>query len=165
MDKLHVTRVIGVEGFCNSGKSSVLKKLCQVLLSQQGARILHVYGYNGDELAVKNIDYNADVFVVIEVYGRIVVIVTGGDYLNIPYIVINVLIRLSIRIDVAFVAMRYMYPSVGDMYRKLLKGIALESVFKPGLKRIYEFPEGVLETVDQLWVKELLRRASINIDL
>ena len=63
--------------------------------------------------------------------------------------------------------MRYIYPSVGEVYRKLFKnnGVNMECVFKPGLKRVYGFPEGALGSIDTMWVKELLSKARINIDL
>ena len=165
MDKLNVCKVVGLEGFVNSGKSGVIKLLSKKLLSLDGSKVLHVFDYCGNECATKDINYEEDIIVVAEVNGKKVVIVSGGDYLSTPYVVIKIINGLSILVDVLFVGMRYMYPAVGNKYRDVFGqyGIKVESVFKPGFKRVLELPEGVLECAEEMWVRLLVDKAGLSV--
>ena len=165
MDKLNVCKVVGLEGFVNSGKSGVLKLLNKELLNINGSKVLHVFDCCGNECATKDISYNDDIIVVVEVNGKKIVVVSGGDYLSTPDIVIEIINGLSIHGDVLFVGMRYIYPAVGNKYKDVFAryGIKVESVFKPGFKRTSELPEGVLECAEEMWVRLLLDKAGISV--
>ena len=165
MDKLQVKRVVGLEGFVDSGKTSVMKLLCRTILNMDGARILYGLDGNWNVCAANKINFEADIFIVLEVKGKIVVIVSGGDCKTTPDFIIKILIKLSISIDVLFVGMRYRKPSVGDGYRVAFNqyGIKVESVFKPGFKRTKELPDGVKEEFEKIWVDLLLGKANMSV--
>ena len=165
MDKLQVKRVVGLEGFVNSGKTSVMKLLCKSILNMDEARILHVLDMQGNVCTATKIDFRNDIFVVLEVKGKVVVIVSGGDYKTTPACIIKILLKLSIRIDILFVGMRYRNPSVGDVYRAAfnLYGITMESVFKPGFKRDWDIPDEVKEGLERIWVDLLLEKADMSV--
>ena len=91
MDKLNVCKVVGLEGFVNSGKSGVLKLLNKKLLNINDSKVLHVFDCCGNECATKDISYNDDIIVVVEVNGKKIVVVSGGDYLSTPDIVIEII--------------------------------------------------------------------------
>lgn len=164
MDKLKIKRVVGLEGFRNSGKTNVMNLLCKTILNMDGARILHVLDWQGNVCDTNTIVFGVDIFVVLEIKGKVVVIVSGGDYEKTPNFVINILIKLSISIDVLFVGMRYRKPSVGDGYRVAFSqyGIKVESVFKPGFKRTDEFPEEIKEGLEKIWVDLLLEKGNMS---
>lgn len=156
---VNVGKVIGLEGFCNSGKSNTLKGLCKLMLSQKSCQVVKIFQPNGNEDSVSSgVDFGKDICVLLDYCGKTVLIVSGGDYTQLASIVLNIIIKISVRIDVVFAAMRFMFPSVGDEYRKIFgkQGIQVKSIFKPGCKRVDSLPEGVLDWVDSLWVKQLM---------
>ena len=156
---IKVAKVVGLEGFSNSGKSHVLKELCKLMLAHHGCRVLQVYQPNGDvDTEESKINYANDICVLLDFCGKIVLIVSGGDYGWQPRATIDITVKISVRIDVVFVAMRFMYPAIGEEYRKAFGeyGIQVKSIFKPGCKRVDSFPEGTLAWIDSLWVHQLL---------
>ena len=154
-----ITKVVGLEGFCNSGKSHVLKELCKSMLAHQGCRVLQVYQSNGDVDTEKSkINYDDDICVLLDFRGKTVLIVSNGDYSWQPRAITNIILKISVGVDVVFVAMRFKYPAIGEEYRKTFGeyGIQVKSIFKPGCKRVDYFPEGTLAWIDSLWVQKLL---------
>lgn len=159
MKKLNVRKVVGLEGFVNSGKTTIMKNLCRLLLQDKSAKILYVFDYNGNELADKEVDLDdgQEILIVMEVYGKVVLIVSAGDLLWVPKYIIEIIIRIKIQIDVAFVAMRYKYPEVGSEYRKqfIEFGVGMTTVFKPGFRRCNELSKEIVVTCENLWVNRL----------
>ena len=156
---VNVGKIIGLDGFCNSGKSTVLRDLCKLMLSHKGCRVLKTFQPTGDEdVKQSSIDYSGDICVLLDYCGRTILIVSGGDYIQQANVVINIIIKISIRIDVVFAGMRFKYPSVVDEYQRVFGnyGIQIKFIFKPGCKRVNEFPEGILGGIDSLWVQQLM---------
>ena len=106
---------------------------------------------------VARIDYENDICVCIEVDGKNVGIISGGDYVTLGKLIIEVFIKVKAHIEVMFVAMRY--PAVGEACRKDMRqyGLEIKSIFKPGCKRVDHFPDGVLDWVDSIWVDLLMK--------
>ena len=156
--KLDISRIVGLEGLCNSGKSHVLKALCKRLLPLPNSRVIYVIQLDGTmDTDVSRIDYENDICVCIEVGGKNVCIISGGDYVTLGKLIIEVSIKVKTHIEVMFVAMRY--PAVGEACRKDMSqyGLKIKSIFKPGCKRVDHFPDGVLDWVDSIWVDLLMK--------
>lgn len=157
-----IKQIVGLEGFSNSGKSTVVRRFTRRLLKQ--GRIIKAFDYSGIEIDIATIDLTKEYFVLIAYKGMIVLVVTGGDYLETVSVVINVILTLKINIDIAFVAMRKGYPAVGDAYRKQISNtfsLSIKTIFKPGYKRIQELSSEEIAFADELWVELLMRDLEI----
>lgn len=158
--KLDISRIVGLEGLCNSGKSHVLKALCKILLALPNSRLLYVRQPNGEICSDSSrIDYRNDICAWIAVGGKNICIISGGDYVSLGKTIVDITVQVNIHIEVLFVAMRFLYPAVGEAFRKDMSeyGLKVKSIFKPGCKRVDHFPDGVLDWVDSIWVDLLMK--------
>ena len=152
-----IGKVIGVEGFSNSGKTSVIRDLAKDLLLRDG-KIREIFrGVKKTEGTAKILDEDCDFTIVIELDGKIIVIVSEGDNENIVKRVRKILEELGIDVDILVVAMRIAFPAVGKVYRHEF-GRKLKVVFKPGVKRWKEVPEEARQNIDELWRGVILQR-------
>ena len=155
---MNVTKVIGLEGFANSGKSSTLRELIEDLV-KNGWKIdrvfENVYGHDAER---KTIYKERDCIVVLKKDGQVIVVVLMGDYENVVNRIRELLGKLGVNVDLLFVAMRY--PEVGEAYRGTFKS-KLTVVFKPGYKRWDELPnqDGLVRE----WVERLKDVAGIDV--
>lgn len=156
-------KIVGLEGFCNSGKSSVLRIFAHRLL--ETGKILKSYDFSGVELNVSKVSWDEDFIAVIEYQGKTILVVTGGDYISTVGIVIKIIASIKINLDVVFVAMRKQYPAVGDEYRTQVRNLfsmKVKTVFKPGYKRFSELDKEEVAFADGLWVQELMKELGQN---
>lgn len=152
-----IGKVIGVEGFSNSGKTSVLRSLAKDLLSR-GGKVKEIFkGTEKPEGPVEILDELCDFIIVIELNGKTIVIVSEGDYVSTVKRVRKILKELGVDVDILVVAMRYDFPAVGKVYRREF-GEKLKVVFKPGIKRWKQLPKEVRQSIDDLWRGMIMQR-------
>ena len=152
-----IGKVIGVEGFSNSGKTSLLRNLAKDLLSR-GGKVKEIFrGVKKSKGSVEILDEDCDFTIVIELDEKIIVIVSEGDYENIVKRVREILEELGIDVDILVVAMRFAFPAVGNVYRHEFGG-KLKVVFKPGIKRWEQLPKEVRQNTDELWREMIMQR-------
>ena len=152
MSQVEIKRVVGLEGFANSGKSNLLRSLVKRLLSA-GWKIVSVYDVYGRVLSKSVLNTNKDCIVVLQKGSRIIVVVLMGDYENIVNRVKKIIqTKVKCEVFVLFVAMRYKNPSVGDAYRAEF-GSRMVAIFKPPYRKWKDLP--CKEDITEFWLKRI----------
>ena len=152
-----IGKVIGVEGFSNSGKTSLLRNLAKDLLSR-GGKVKEIFrGVKRSKGTTEILDEDCDFTIVIELDGKVIVIVSEGDFESVVKRVRKILDELGVDVDILVVAMRFDYPPVGKVYRQEFGG-KLKVVFKPGIKRWEKLPKEEKQSIDELWRGMVMQR-------
>lgn len=128
-DMTEIKRFVGVEGRNNCGKSMALRLFIRWLIEVQSGIVAAVYSSGGRRLKIEDLDLASekDYTVVININGKVVVIVMAGDFYWMPQKVIEILMELDIKIDVVYASLREgvckkrAHPPVKESYFSLLK--------------------------------------------
>ena len=164
-----IKRIVGLAGFGDSGKSSVLRGFCKRLIGISGCKVLEirhgrriVHSKTIDELIKEKIDFS----VVIQVSGITIVIVMAGDKPSAASMVMEVYGQFNLDIDILIVAMRKTEAEGDDVsvaYKKVAmeNNIKIKSIFKPGFKRTGKILSEEFQWAESIWIDMLMKETGI----
>ena len=110
-----IKKIVGLEGVANCGKTHVLRAMVNKLVST-GAKIVEIFCYDGMKLTDMGMPTEGEFVKFLRVNNKIVVVSTGGDYLNVPIVVGNIINAVTLTWILFFAAMRMGCPNVSGAY-------------------------------------------------
>lgn len=161
---MNIKRFIGLEGLNGSGKTTTLKELSETLAWKKGGTVRYLFSKRGSALNVASFPPSIDDYiVVIEISGKIVVIVTGGDDWWVPEIAVKVIASIQIEVDIFIAAIRKAirtkrkYPSVRDGYCRRLDSCQMQFMEKNRIGHGNEMSAAYIANADSKMVRKLMK--------
>lgn len=158
---MRIKKFIGLEGLNGSGKTTVLKELCNWLLSHEDGRSLRLFSKRGSAIDVATFPPAIDDFIAfIRVWGKVVVVATGGDDWWVPEKAAEILEIVSIEVDVYLGAIRKAvnekrkHPSVKDGYERVFATAQRVFLAKERIESS-SFDDQSTKRADTKWVMQL----------
>lgn len=161
---MKIRKLVIVEGFQDSGKTSLLKDFVSAVLTKRNAT---PYLKNGTPCIYKGAAFNkrcdlttlkcpdGDITIVINDNGRIIVVVTIGDDDDVARRVKKILENIGVDVDVLIVAVRCTIKTLRKRYERIFK-VKAEIIFKPGFKHWKEFEKKEQNKWNAYFMTELL---------